>query len=365
MFLAIKDFLSDRFLKVRVGSFLSSAFIQEEGIPQGSVLSPTLFNIAINSLLELVPVGVHGLAFADDYAIVCSRSTALEAGQKIQEAINMATAWAGARGFRFSAEKSKAIRFSRLKRREQVPTLFLEGVILPYEESVKYLGVLLDKGLTFTHHINEVVCKVKQRFSILKVVSHFNWGADRITLLRIYQALCLSKIDYGCQIYGSACKTSLKKLDVIHNTGLRICSGAYRTSPVNSLYVDSGIPPLFIRRQELSLRYLSRVLSGSQNPNFKYVKQPSDRASRKPTLPKPMEVRYEDGARVVRLLPTKIAQVGPPKFPPWSLPQVSICPLRSNKNRPALELRSEFLEHLSVHNSSMFVYTDDLNLRMV
>ena len=88
MFFAIKDFLSDRYLKVRVGSVFSSSYIQEEGIPQGSVLSPTLFNIAINGLLEQVPVGVQGLAFADDFAVFCSKSSAVEACQKIQQAIN-------------------------------------------------------------------------------------------------------------------------------------------------------------------------------------------------------------------------------------------------------------------------------------
>ena len=197
MFFAIKDFLSDRFLKVRVGSSFSSPFIQEEGIPQGSVLSPTLFNIAINGLLEQVPIGVQGLAFADDYVIFCSKSSAIEACRKIQAAINTATSWANSRGFRFSPDKTKAVHFSRLRRMEEIPTLFLEGIILPYEDSVKYLGISFDRKLTFAHHINEVVISVKQRLSILKVVSSFNWGADRTTLLRMHQALCLSKLEYG------------------------------------------------------------------------------------------------------------------------------------------------------------------------
>ena len=95
------------------------------------MLSPTLFSIAINSLHELVPVGVQGLAFADDYAVICSKSTATEACQKIQEAINAATNWANKKGFKFSPEKTKAIRFCRLRRREVIPTLFLNDSILP------------------------------------------------------------------------------------------------------------------------------------------------------------------------------------------------------------------------------------------
>ena len=85
----------------------------------------------------------------------------------------------------------------------------MEDTILPYEDKVKYLGMILDKKLTFGPHITELSNEVKLRLNILKVVSHFNWGADRTTLLRLYAVLCLSKIDYGCQIYGSACKTNL------------------------------------------------------------------------------------------------------------------------------------------------------------
>ena len=169
MFSCIKDFLSERYLKVRVGACISSAYPQEEGLPQGSVLSPTLFNVAINGLLGQVPVGVHGLAFADDYAVICSKSSAVEACHKIQTAINAATSWASTRGFKFSPEKTKAIRFCRLRRAEEIPTLFLNDSILPYEDSVKYLGITFDRKLTFDLHINEVVCTVKLRLNTLNV----------------------------------------------------------------------------------------------------------------------------------------------------------------------------------------------------
>ena len=108
---------------------------------------------------------------------------------------------------------------------EEIPTLFLNDSVLPYEDSVKYLGITFHRKLTFGLHIKEVVCSVKLRLNILKVVSGFNWGADRTCLLRIYQDLCLSRIDYGCQVCGFACQTTLEKLDIVHNTALRICTG--------------------------------------------------------------------------------------------------------------------------------------------
>ena len=125
LFNCLKDFLSDRFLKVRVGSEFSSLYHQEEGIPQGSVLSVTLFNIAINSLMETVPVGVQAAMYADDFILYSSGSSAVEVCRKIQGGINNASSWALQHGFKFSIQKTKAIRFSRLRRREEIPTLLV------------------------------------------------------------------------------------------------------------------------------------------------------------------------------------------------------------------------------------------------
>ena len=358
MFAFLNEFLTDRYLKVRVGSVTSSLYLQEEGVPQGSVLSVTLFAVAINSLIDHIPAGVQGSLFVDDFVIYCSGSTAVEACRKVQTAINKATEWADARGFKFSPQKTKAIRFTRTRKNEEIPTLLLNGNILPLEEEVKFLGVILDQKLTFGPHIKDLASRVKESLNILKVVSHFDWGADRKTLIRLYTTLCLSKIDYACQIYGSACKTNLEKLDVVHNMGLRICTGAYRTSPLLSLYVDSGLPPLSIRREELSLRYLGRSLTSKKNPNYKYVKAPVNRAVNKPRLPKPLEVRYMNEIRDIGLSPITVAEVKYPQTPPWCQALTKVCTVAGGKSEKSDEImKREFLEHASKHKGHA-IYTD-------
>ncbi|GFT48302.1 RNase H domain-containing protein [Trichonephila clavipes] len=94
-----------------------------------------------------------------------------------------------------------------------------------------------------------------------RVLSNTSWGADRTSLLRVYQAIVLSRIDYGCVVYGSACNSTLKKLDPVHHMALRICSGAFRTSPVQSLYVNCNQLPLDLQRRKLSLAYYFKILS--------------------------------------------------------------------------------------------------------
>ncbi|KAJ4433175.1 hypothetical protein ANN_15432 [Periplaneta americana] len=66
------------------------------------------------------------------------------------------------------------------------------------------------------------------------------WGADRIVLLRLYRSLIRSKLDYGCFIYGLANKSKLRFLDTIHHHGIRLATGAFRTSRIASLYCEAG-----------------------------------------------------------------------------------------------------------------------------
>ena len=85
-------------------------------------------------------------------------------------------------------------------------------------------------------------------------------------MLRLYISLIRSKLDYGCIVYGSARKSYLQMLDPIHNQGLILCLGSFRTSPVESLYVDAHEPSLGARRAKLSVQYATKVKSLPNHP---------------------------------------------------------------------------------------------------
>ncbi len=95
----IQSFLTDRFIKVRVGNALSQPFVQEEGVPQGSVLSVTLFSVAINNILEEISPPVKCSLFVDDLAIYCTSDTAFSACHYLQKSINKISKWADENGF--------------------------------------------------------------------------------------------------------------------------------------------------------------------------------------------------------------------------------------------------------------------------
>ncbi|PVD27791.1 hypothetical protein C0Q70_12964 [Pomacea canaliculata] len=106
----------------------------------------------------------------------------------------------------------------------------------------------------------------KKALYILRVVGHVSCGADRTVLLCLYCALVRCKLDYGAIIYGSARESHLKISDPIHHQGLRICLGAFRTTPIQSLYAEAGEPQLSFCRLKLMLSYVCRLKARPGNP---------------------------------------------------------------------------------------------------
>ena len=81
-------------------------------------------------------------------------------------------------------------------------------------------------------------------------------------------------MDDGCIVYGSASKTPLAKLDPVHSQSIRLSLGAFRSSPVESLYVETHQPPLGIRREKLALHYILKLKSNPRNPAYDAVLNP-------------------------------------------------------------------------------------------
>ena len=75
---------------------------------------------------------------------------------------------------------------------------------------------------------------------IIKVVLNQEWGADKSVLLNLYRSLIRSKLDYVSIVYDSARPSYFRMLNTIHHQGLRLALGAFRRSPVESLYVEAG-----------------------------------------------------------------------------------------------------------------------------
>jgi len=120
-------------------------------------------------------------------------------------------------------------------------------------------------------------------------------------LLHLYRSLIRSKLDYGCIVYGSARGSYLRMLDSIQNHALRLCLGAYRTSPASSLCVEAYEPSLCFRRKKLSLQYCLKLSCNYNNPAYATVFNCKFHSvfERKPTQLPPLAIRVSGDLQAV------------------------------------------------------------------
>lgn len=102
----ILNLLTDRYIQVRVQQTLSNPELIQNGLPQGSVISVTLFLIAINDISANLSAPVKGCLFADDFTILCSGKNTDSTQNLLQQSLNTLSTWASQTGFIFSKTKS-------------------------------------------------------------------------------------------------------------------------------------------------------------------------------------------------------------------------------------------------------------------
>lgn len=144
----IKKFLTLRQFQVRLGTVLSNLYTQEEGVPQGSVLSVTLFSIKINNILDQLPPTVKGNLYVDDLHISCQGKDMRYIECQMQTAIRRITRWTEVNGFSFSADKTSCVHFCRRRGLHPDPDLFINQSKIRVVDSARFLGVIFDRNLS-------------------------------------------------------------------------------------------------------------------------------------------------------------------------------------------------------------------------
>lgn len=370
----IKNFMQERYFRVRMGNELSDSQLQEEGIVQGSVLSVTLFLIAINSIMknikenqqrkQLNQSGVQQTIFVDDYFAYIVAKKPIIGQRQLQILINRLYKWGLECGFKFSAAKTKVIHFHREKLQQQEIQLHIGGQTIEQADTIKLLGVLLDYRLEWLPHISDLKTRCQAPLNLMRTICGKTWGAQREVLLRIYKALIRSKLDYAAIVYASAKESHLRRLDPVHNAGIRLATGAFRSSPVDSLYAEAAEPPLAVRRQFLACQHIAKLRSNPGHPTYKTVFRPrlANRYDRNPRLKKPFGIRVRN--TIITELDLTLPQVMVRKttqIPPWLVPRPNInwdlAEMTKGETIPCL-YTNFFLEVLANYQDAIHIYTD-------
>ena len=112
-----------------------------------------------------------------------------------------------------------------------------------------------------------ILTSTSQSLNILKILSHTSWGSDSRTLIKIHKVIIQSKIYYGSNVHKTASRSSLNAIDSTNNTELKLTIGAFRSSPIYSIYNIAGEPTPEIKRNNLSFKYLVRSYISNPLPS--------------------------------------------------------------------------------------------------
>ena len=131
------------------------------------------------------------------------------------------------------------------------------GNIVPCESHPKYLGITLDRTLTYKNHLDQLSQKVSARNNLLRRLSGKTWGASFNVLQTSAVSLVYAPAEYCAPTWSHS--THTKKIDVALNSTMRIVSGCLRSTPVDYLPVVSGIVPPDIRRTSHPLKICAKA----------------------------------------------------------------------------------------------------------
>lgn len=264
------SFLSDRLTQLLFGGYTSQAISTPTGIPQGSSLSPILYLFfASNLLTELRRGNVFPLGFVDDTNIL-TFSRSIEHNCRVLEGANRTCEkWAATHGSAFSPDKYHLIHFSRKPRRfNMAAKIQIPGFEGNPEPLIKILGVHVDSKLRWGPHIKETSAKATRKCMSLTRLAASTWGASFTKARHIYTAAVRPVLTYGCGVWHTPEGTlgwrriATKPLEKIQNQCLRTIAGAYKSTPTQTLEHETGIPPLPLHLDELTLAHSIRTREG-------------------------------------------------------------------------------------------------------
>ncbi|CAK1604430.1 unnamed protein product [Parnassius mnemosyne] len=246
-----RDYLQNRSQRVRIGEIFSDERPINYGVPQGSIIDPTLFLCYINDLCQLNIPNCKIISYADDTTLSFYGDSWEEVFKIAQDGFNIVCHWLALNSLTLNTDKTKYVMFS-IRNSTCITNKFkiiahscnmtsISNCKCPDIENtnnIKYLGIIISKNLTFKEHINYLVQKIRKLIYIFKNLRHIaNWNLIKT----VYESLGKSILSYGISVWGGSSKTLMMEVEKVQRMILKIALKKPRTYPTTNLYAEANV----------------------------------------------------------------------------------------------------------------------------
>ena len=242
----IQSYLEGHTQRVRVDKSLSEPQNITIGTFQGSCLGPLLYNIFSNDLSCFIPSHINGfrvtlVRYADDaqLAITGPRDKLAEMQQSLEAVLDVASTWFLQHGMMVNAGKTEMLLCgdSRQLNRVETPSIMFMNQVLHCSQTVRNLGVVMDPSLSYGCHIDQIIQKC---IGILIGILNAKHAIPPAVLPKVIDALVFSHVRYCVQVYGSANRTNISKLQKVFNFAARVISGRRKYDHISHILNQLG-----------------------------------------------------------------------------------------------------------------------------
>ena len=263
----VHDYLQNRSSTVLIDDETKITKALTRGLPQGSVLSPILWNLFSQDLFSIAErQNVKMLCYADDSVIyITSKEDPKITETKLNKVLNLFYKWSRKWLIDFSPTKTKAIVFSRKYKQEgkYKPKFTMNGDEIELVQKFTYLGIVFDTKLNWKDHLKEKISKTTTDINKYRALCKKHFGLPAISTKLLIERIITPALTYGALVWSPALKLdyNLKTLKQFDRAAGLAITNCYRTAGTDALLIISGLTPVKYKLEKIIVSSLFNILS--------------------------------------------------------------------------------------------------------
>jgi hypothetical protein len=243
------------------------------GIPQGSPASPILFLLYLRPLfdsLQLHHPNILSPSYIDDVELVAQGKTREGNSRALEAAARTAFQWAWNNAVAFDDAKLEMPHFHHSRQdviTEETKMQLPPGMVVEpgtrggKSDVVWWIGIFLDRKLTFKYHVTTKVTAATRAFNALRSLVQHETGLSPSAMRLIYQACITSTSNFGAEIWWQGQKNLEMTLQLQQNAALRRILNAFQSTPLMALHNEAALPLVAVRLTHKLRKYTLHLLS--------------------------------------------------------------------------------------------------------